>query len=185
MLASVCNWNLSFFPSNGFISLSLILNSPRCRVFQQCTIFMAFVELGCKSSLGLALILTLLLSTDLLVGSGLLKSDQLSTAFILWPCPQHLLQICLTHKENSFPCFVQNHGRFLHTFKPTVQDKCKPCSVLKKQTCFSAAPFPKGRQPACYNGETSARFCRLSLLEESWDKLEGSHIQPLDLIDSN
>lgn len=44
---------------------------------------MAFVELGCKSSLGLALILTLLLSTDLLVGSGLLKSDQLSTAFIL------------------------------------------------------------------------------------------------------
>lgn len=136
VLAFDSNWNLSFFSLQGLyfsiphVKLSKVL-------FQQCTILMALVELGCKSSLGLPLILALLLSPDLPVGSGLLKSDQLSAAFILWLCPQHLLQICLTQKGPSFLCFVQNQGWLLHTFKATVQDKCKLCSVLNRDRLAS------------------------------------------------
>lgn len=77
-----------------------MLDSPRGWVFRQCVILTAFIQLGCKSSLGLPLILALILSTDPIAGSGLLKFDQFPTAFILWP-PPHKVQMHETHSKAS------------------------------------------------------------------------------------
>lgn len=88
-------------PSKDIISLALMLASPRCWVFQQCAILTAFRQLGYKSSLGLPLILALLLSTDAIVGSRLLKSDQFPIAFILWSAP-YKVQVHKSHSKAPF-----------------------------------------------------------------------------------